>query len=111
MSTISITMTDAQGVTRTITDATTGITLMEVSKQNGVEGVLGNCGGGAACGTCHVYVDPGWVDRLPAPDTIEADMLEMLEDTRRENSRLGCQIRLATALDGLTVTVAPPSEY
>ena len=59
MSTISITMTDANGVTRTISDATTGITLMEVSKQNGVEGVLGNCGGGAACGTCHVYVDAG----------------------------------------------------
>ena len=111
MSIISITMTDALGVTRTISDATTGITLMEVSKQNGVEGVLGNCGGGAACGTCHVYVSDEWVDRLPAPDAIEADMLEMLEDTRRENSRLGCQIRLAPVLDGLTVTVAPPSDY
>lgn len=111
MSTISITMTDALGVTRTISDATTGITLMEVSKQNGVEGVLGNCGGGAACGTCHVYVSDEWVDHLSAPDNIEADMLEMLEDTRRENSRLGCQIRLSEALDGLTVTVAPPSDY
>ena len=111
MSTISITMTDALGVTRTISDATTGITLMEVSKQTGVEGVLGNCGGGAACGTCHVYVDPDWVDRLPAPDSIEADMLEILEDTRRANSRLGCQIRLEDALSGLTVTVAPPSDY
>ena len=111
MSTISITMTDANGVTRTISDATTGITLMEVSKQNGVEGVLGNCGGGAACGTCHGYVDADWLERLPAPDSIEADMLEMLEDTRQKNSRLGCQIRLADALDGLTVTVAPPSDY
>ena len=111
MSTISITMTDAAGVTRTIADATTGITLMEVSKQNGVEGVLGNCGGGAACGTCHVYVSDEWVDRLPAPDTIEEDMLEMLEDTRRDNSRLGCQVRLAEALDGLVVMVAPPSDY
>ena len=111
MSTISITMTDANGVTRTISDATTGITLMEVSKQNGVEGVLGNCGGGAACGTCHVYVDADWLERLPAPDSIEADMLEMLEDTRQDNSRLGCQIRLTDTLDGLTVTVAPPSDY
>jgi 2Fe-2S ferredoxin len=38
-------------------------------------------------------------------------MLEILEDTRRDNSRLGCQIRLAEALDGLVVTVAPPSDY
>jgi 2Fe-2S ferredoxin len=111
MSTISITITDAAGEPRTIEDATVGITLMEVSKQNGVEGVLGNCGGGAACGTCHVYVDPEWQDRLPPPDAIEADMLEILEDTRRDNSRLGCQIRLAEALDGLVVTVAPPSDY
>jgi 2Fe-2S ferredoxin len=111
MSTISITMTDAEGETRTIEDATTGITLMEVSKQNGVAGVLGNCGGGAACGTCHVYVDAHWQEQLPAPDSIEADMLEMLEDTRQESSRLACQIRLTDALDGLTVTVAPPSEY
>ncbi len=111
MSTISITMTDAEGVAHTISDAMTGISLMEVSKQNGIAGVLGNCGGGAACGTCHVYVDAAWMDRLPAPDPIEADMLEMLEDTRRDNSRLGCQIRLADALEGLTVTVAPPSDY
>lgn len=111
MSTIAITITDAKGQTRAIADAMTGITLMEVSKQNGVEGVLGNCGGGAACGTCHVYVDAKWLYRLPAPDPIEADMLEMLEDTRRENSRLGCQIRLSDALDGLVVAVAPPSDY
>jgi 2Fe-2S ferredoxin len=38
-------------------------------------------------------------------------MLEILEDTRRDTSRLGCQIKLADALDGLTVTVAPPSDY
>jgi 2Fe-2S ferredoxin len=111
MSTIRINITDADGQAHAIADAMTGITLMEISKQNGISGVLGNCGGGAACGTCHVYVDADWLARLPQADAIEADMLEMLEDTRRENSRLGCQIRLADAHDGLTVTVAPPSDY
>ncbi len=111
MATIALNITDVDGQVRTIADAATGITLMEVSKQNGVEGVLGNCGGGAACGTCHVYVDADWLERLPAPDSIETDMLELLEDTRRDTSRLGCQIRLTDALDGLTVTVAPPSDY
>ena len=38
-------------------------------------------------------------------------MLEMLEDTRKANSRLGCQIKLDESLDGLAVTVAPPSDY
>ena len=57
-----------------------------------------------------MFLTNGWIS-LSAPDNIEADMLEMLEDTRRENSRLGCQIRLSEALDGLTVTVAPPSDY
>ena len=111
MATISINVTDAEGQAHRIADATTGITLMEVSKQNGIAGVLGNCGGGAACGTCHVYVDADWEDRLPAPDSIEEDMLEILEDTRRENSRLGCQIRLTEEQEGLIVTVAPPSDY
>ena len=111
MSTIAITVTDCEGESRSIADAMTEITLMEVSKQNGIEGVLGNCGGGAACGTCHVYVDADWLDRLPEPDSIELDMLEMLEDTRRDNSRLGCQIRLTKELEGLTVRVAPPSDY
>ena len=111
MSTIAITITDCEGETRPIADAMTGITLMEVSKQNGVAGVMGNCGGGAACGTCHVYIDADWLDRLPGPDSIELDMLEILEDTRRDNSRLGCQIRLTEELEGLTVTVAPPSDY
>ncbi|MCB2047234.1 MAG: 2Fe-2S iron-sulfur cluster binding domain-containing protein [Novosphingobium sp.] len=111
MSTITINITDADGQAHTIADATTGITLMEVSKQNGIAGVLGNCGGGAACGTCHVYVDAAWQDRLPGPDSIEEDMLEILEDTRRDNSRLGCQIRLTDAMEGLVVKVAPPSDY
>lgn len=109
--TISVTITDVNGMTRTLENLTEGFSLMEAEKQNGVEGILGNCGGGAACGTCHVYVDEAWRDRLPQPDSIEADMLEILEDTRRPNSRLSCQIKLSEAIDGLTVTVAPPSDY
>ena len=111
MDKLSVTVTDADGVTRTIEGIDGGLSLMEISKLNGVAGVLGECGGAAACGTCHVYVDADWLEKLPDPDDIEADMLEMLEDTRRENSRLGCQIKLDEALDGLTVTVAPPSDY
>ncbi|MBV1917332.1 MAG: (2Fe-2S)-binding protein [Sphingomonadaceae bacterium] len=111
MAKMKVIVTDALGGTQTIENLDPGCSLMELSKQNGVEGVLGNCGGGAACGTCHVYVDEAWLSRLPAPDEIEADMLEILDDTIQANSRLGCQIKLEAALDGLTVTVAPPSDY
>lgn len=111
MGNLTVTLVDADGVAREIGNLDPGLSLMEVSKQNGVTGVHGECGGAAACGTCHIYVDAEWLDKLPAPDSIELDMLEMLEDTRRDNSRLGCQIKLEGALDGLTATVAPASDY
>jgi len=111
MKALKITVTDAAGKSRTISDFAPGLSLMDVCKQNGVEGVLGNCGGGAACGTCHVYVDPAWEHKLPDRDEIEAEMLDLIEDTCKANSRLGCQIRVDETLNGLMVTVAPPSDY
>lgn len=69
-------------------------------------GVVGLCNGNAACGTCHIYVDSQWVDRLEPADEYEEEMLE--EVTRRQpNSRLSCQIEYGPELDGLEVTVAP----
>jgi len=59
-----------------------------------------------SCATCHVYVDPEWVSKLPAAMSDETDMLRDLS-TRRDNSRLSCQIQLTAAIDGLRVTVAP----
>ena len=44
-----------------------------------------------------------WQDRLPAPQTMEEDMLDFAFDVR-PNSRLSCQIRIRPDLDGLTVT-------
>ena len=111
MGKVAVTLIDAQGIKHEIQDIDAGLSLMEISKQNGVTGVVGECGGAAACGTCHLYVDPDWLDRLPEPDSIELDMLEMLEDTRRDNSRLGCQIKLSQSLSGLKATVAPASDY
>ncbi|MGW1783742.1 2Fe-2S iron-sulfur cluster-binding protein [Streptomyces sp. NPDC002143] len=69
-------------------------------------GILGLCQGNAACGTCHVYVEKEWLDRLPDPDEYEEEMLSEVA-ARRENSRLSCQIEYRTELDGLEMTVAP----
>jgi 2Fe-2S ferredoxin len=64
------------------------------------------CGGMCSCATCHVYVDPDWRDRLPAP---MADERELLSDLAHydDGSRLSCQIEFTPQLDGLRVTIAP----
>jgi 2Fe-2S ferredoxin len=67
-----------------------------------VRGIDGDCGGNAACGTCHVYVDPSWRDKLPPGDETEVAMLEATTDVQ-PNSRLSCQIKVTAQLDGLIV--------
>lgn len=69
-------------------------------------GVSAICGGMCSCATCHVYVDPEWMGKLPVAMSDETDMLRDLT-TRRDNSRLSCQIQLTAAVDGLRVTIAP----
>ena len=107
MSSLKVTFIEGDGTARVIDDARPGQSLMEVGKANGVEGILADCGGSCACATCHVYVDPEWLDRVGPPDEVEAEMLDMVSDVQRSNSRLSCQIRLGHEFDGLTVTVAP----
>ena len=41
-----------------------GQSLMQVATNNAVPGIDGDCGGEAACGTCHVIVDPQWSDEV-----------------------------------------------
>ena len=111
MSNLAVTMTDTNGETKTFDDVEEGTSLMELGKRNDVAGIMGDCGGGCACATCHVYVDPQWWDKVGEPDEIEFAMLDMVSDVQRETSRLGCQIKMCAELDGLSVTVAPSSSY
>ncbi len=106
MSGLKVTFVDVDGGVNTLA-AETGQTLMEIGKANGVAGILADCGGSCACATCHVYVDEEWLPAVGAPDKIEAEILDMVSDVQRANSRLSCQIRLRPDLDGLKVTVAP----
>lgn len=62
------------------------------------------CRGIGACSTCHVFVDPQFKDKLPPPEINELDMLDLAWGSN-DNSRLGCQIKLTPALDGLKVTI------
>ena len=83
-------------------DVPNGLTVMEGARDNGIPGIEADCGGACACSTCHVYVDPGWVDRLPRKDAMEEDMLDFAYDVRPV-SRLSCQLRVSDALDGLVL--------
>ena len=107
MSSIKVTFAQLDGSEQTIDNAEVGRSLMEVARENGVPGILADCGGGCACATCHVYVDEQWQDTVGGSDEIESEMLDMVSDLRHDNSRLSCQIKLRDDLDGLRVTVAP----
>ncbi len=111
MGNLKVTYTDVKGTERTFDNVDEGISLMEVAKANGVEGIYGDCGGGCACATCHVYVDPAWFEKTGGPDDIEFAMLDMVADVMKDNSRLGCQIKMKPELDGIAITVAPPSGF
>ncbi|MDE2404023.1 MAG: 2Fe-2S iron-sulfur cluster binding domain-containing protein [Sphingomonadales bacterium] len=100
-------MTDTAGKVHEITDVAEGQSLMEIGRAHGVAGIFGDCGGGCACATCHVYIGEGWGEKVGQPDDIEFAMLDMVSDVARENSRLGCQVRMSPELDGISVTVAP----
>ncbi|MBP6878668.1 MAG: (2Fe-2S)-binding protein [Phenylobacterium sp.] len=83
-------------------EAKTGVSVMETAVKNGVPGIDGDCGGAAACATCHIYVDPAWSEAVGSRTDLEESMLEFAEGTR-PNSRLACQIRMHDDLDGLIV--------
>lgn len=78
-----------------------GQTLLQVARMAGID-LEGACGGSLACATCHVVVDAAWYGKLPAPKEEELAMLE-LAPGRTRTSRLGCQIVLTEALDGLKI--------
>jgi ferredoxin, 2Fe-2S len=82
-----------------------GLSVMEVIRDNGFDELLALCGGCCSCATCHVHVDPAFKDRLPPMSEDENDLLDS-SDHRDENSRLSCQIPFSDALDGLKVTIA-----
>ncbi len=85
-------------------DVQKGLTVMEGAVQNDVPGIDADCGGGMACATCHVYVNEDWIDKLPAKEDGEEDMLDMAFEPK-SNSRLSCQITVSDELDGLEVNI------
>ena len=87
-----------------IIDVQNGLTVMEGAIQNDIPGIDADCGGGMSCATCHVYVNDEWLDKLPAKEDGEEDMLDMAFQPKK-NSRLSCQLIVSDTLDGLVVNI------
>ncbi|MGZ5786848.1 MAG: 2Fe-2S iron-sulfur cluster-binding protein [Ramlibacter sp.] len=104
-----ITYVEATGAETTL-ELAEGWSLMQGATANGVEGILGECGGSCACATCHCYVDEARLGDLPAASENELAMLENAAAERRPNSRLACQIKATAALDGLVVHLPDTQE-
>ena len=82
-------------------EAALGQSVMRAAMLNDVEGILAECGGAAACATCHVFVTP--VPGLPPRSALEDDMLDATAVPSTAESRLSCQIFVTAELAGLQV--------
>jgi len=97
----TVTFIEHNGTPHTV-EATPERSLMQIAIDNGVPGILGDCGGACSCATCHGHVDARWQAELPPMTETESFMLDGVIE-RDAGSRLCCQIRLTPALDGLVV--------
>ena len=96
----SMTFVERDGRERRV-EAPDGLSVLEIAHRHGID-LEGACEGSLACATCHVVVDPAWAPRLARPTEDEEDMLD-LAFALQKTSRLGCQIVVDAALDGLVV--------
>ena len=83
--------------------AETGASLKQAALDSMVPGILGDCGGTATCGTCHVYVDSAYINRLAAPSDDEEMALSGVPAPVTANSRLSCQILASDGIDGIVL--------
>lgn len=85
-------------------EAQNGISIMENIRDldNSVDAI---CGGLCSCATCHVFVDPAWIDKLPLRSDEERSLLGDLSGFDEHRSRLSCQLQMSDDLDGLALIV------
>ena len=106
MSTIRVTVIDQEGTSHELEAPTDmNMNVMELCKSAELP-VEGACGGMAMCASCHCYVESAHTETMPEKSDAEEDMLDEAFHVKEE-SRLGCQIQLADALDGMVIRLAP----
>jgi len=107
---VKVTFVSSDGTRREV-EIAEGQTAREAALFNDVPGIDGDCGGACACATCHVHVDPTWIDKVGRlkEGEAEAELLQLAEGAN-EYSRLACQIPMEAAMEGLVLHV-PEQQY
>jgi len=82
-------------------DLSSKISLLELFRNNGID-INGECGGIGECSSCHVHIISD--HETPEMSMIEDLMLDEVE-SRKENSRLSCQLGLREYMDGIEIKI------
>jgi 2Fe-2S ferredoxin len=90
-------------------EARIGQSIMQAAIEHSVPGIMADCGGSMACGSCQGYIDVRWLNKFPPPSGDETAMLEA-SSHMHENSRLTCQLTVQAYMDGIIVRL-PESQY
>jgi 2Fe-2S ferredoxin len=98
-----ITYVEYTGTEREI-ELQSGLSVMRGAIDNRIAGIDADCGGECACATCHVYIDPRWLEKVGPQGAQEAALLNFAT-LAQPNSRLSCQIKMNDQLDGLVVSL------
>ena len=101
---IHLTIIDREGVPHLLEAPTDmNMNVMEICKVYELP-VEGTCGGMALCASCQCYLE----SNTPLPEQSDAE-LAMLDEAFhvKQNSRLGCQIRIIQGIDGIVLRLAP----
>jgi len=83
-------------------DVAAGENLMQAAVDNGIDGIVGACGGSMSCATCHCYVDDAWINKIGVAEGAEFEMVAATQEPK-PTSRLSCQLVVTEDMDGLTV--------
>lgn len=86
-----------------------GQSAMEGAVNNGIDGIVAECGGACVCATCHVIVEDAWTE-LTGPASDDENMMLEASSERHKNSRLSCQLIVTEEMDGLVLNM-PASQY
>lgn len=106
---VTIKITDREGAVHEVqapTDMNMNIMELVRAYELAPEGTIGTCGGMAMCASCQCYVTNDIA--LPEKTDDEEAMLSEAFNVKA-NSRLGCQIYITDALEGLEIELAPES--
>lgn len=95
---------NSKGLIKTV-EAKIGWSVMETALENQIPGILGECGGGCSCATCHVYVDPDLHSKISIISDIEEETLDFVDNKVDGSSRLSCQIEVTELLEGATFNI------